>query len=388
VASFLFTDLVGFSKGSAKEQYAAKAALSACLRNNLGALREADYWIKDTGDGALIAFVSNPEHALYMALAIAQDYGHAADNAGVPLSGLRTGLHLGTVKETVDLEARRNYIGDGINATKRIMDFAAPGQIAASRNFFEAVANLDTEYAALFQHVGAPDDKHGRAHELYAIAPSAEVLNRLKLELTAAAPGPAEPSAPIPATIGVTPDPAVLSTDTRIPSNRAAEAIRLRFKPAMVLIILAAVIAAIFLTMRRPGTAVPAVKPVTIPSVTEPTSVKAPAPSSNLVGDRAPTPPPPTTHSATDEATPAGTTKASQDGAAAPLTSPPVVAPRPTAKPTVDTTSRTPPTPAAPIRVPVAPERGSPRCSQILEKAALGEPLSEEEKRELANSCH
>jgi class 3 adenylate cyclase len=389
VASFLFTDLVGFSKGSAKEQYAAKAALSACLRNNLGALREADYWIKDTGDGALIAFVSNPEHALYMALAIAQDYGHAADNAGVPLSGLRTGLHLGTVKETVDLEARRNYIGDGINATKRIMDFAAPGQIAASRNFFEAVANLDTEYAALFQHVGAPDDKHGRAHELYAIAPSAEVLNRLKLELTAAAPRPAEPSAPIPATIGVTPDPAVVFTDTRMPSNRAAEAIRLRFKPAMALIILVAVIAAIFLIMRRPETVVPAVKPVTIPSVTEPTSVKAPAPSPNLVGDRAaPTPSPPTMRSGTDGAAPAGTTKASHDAAIAPMTSPPVVAPTPTAKPTVDTTSRTPPTPAAPIRAPVAPEHGSPRCSQILEKAALGEPLSQEEKQELANSCH
>lgn len=389
VASFLFTDLVGFSKGSAKEQYAAKASLSACLRNNLGALRETDYWIKDTGDGALIAFVSNPEHALYMALAIAQEYGHAVDNVGAPLNGLRTGLHLGTVKETVDLEARRNYIGDGINATKRIMDFAAPGQIAASRNFFEAVANLDTEYAALFQHVGAPDDKHGRAHELYAIAPSAEVLNRLKLELTAAAPRPAEVSASIPATNRVKPSSAVLSTDTPMPSKRAAEAFRLRFKPAIVLIILVAVIAAIFLAMRRPGTAVPAVKPVTIPSVTEPTSVKAPAPSSNLVGDRpAPTPSPPTTHSGTDEAAPTGTTKPSQDTAAAPLTSPPVVAPRPTAKPTVDTTSRTPPTPAAPIRVPVAPERGSPRCSQILEKAALGEPLSEEEKRELANSCH
>ena len=77
----------------------------------------------------------------------------ATDASDAPFTGLRTGLHLGTVKETVDLEARRNYIGDGINATKRIMDFAAPGQIAASRNFFEAVANLDAEYAALFRRL-------------------------------------------------------------------------------------------------------------------------------------------------------------------------------------------------------------------------------------------
>jgi len=64
VASFLFTDLVGYSKGTAAEQYAAKATLSAILRTNLAALSDADYRIKDTGDGALIAFVSNPEHAL------------------------------------------------------------------------------------------------------------------------------------------------------------------------------------------------------------------------------------------------------------------------------------------------------------------------------------
>ena len=81
VASFLFTDLVGFSMGTAAEQYAAKATLAAILRSNLAALRDVDYRIKDTGDGALIAFVSNPEHALYMALAIAQDFGRAAGAA-------------------------------------------------------------------------------------------------------------------------------------------------------------------------------------------------------------------------------------------------------------------------------------------------------------------
>ena len=41
--------------------------------------------IKDTGDGALIAFLSNPEHALYMALAIAQDFARAARRRGLPV---------------------------------------------------------------------------------------------------------------------------------------------------------------------------------------------------------------------------------------------------------------------------------------------------------------
>src|SRR5207249_5137086 len=70
----IFTDLVGFSKGTVAEQYAAKATLSEIIRSDIAALREADYRIKDTGDGALIIFLSSPEHALYMALAIAQDF--------------------------------------------------------------------------------------------------------------------------------------------------------------------------------------------------------------------------------------------------------------------------------------------------------------------------
>ena len=61
-----------------------------------------------------------------------------------------------------------------MSAAKRIMDFAEPGQITASRAFFDAVASLDSAYAGLFRHVGAPDDKHGRAHELYAIARTQE----------------------------------------------------------------------------------------------------------------------------------------------------------------------------------------------------------------------
>jgi class 3 adenylate cyclase len=389
VASFLFTDLVGFSKGTATEQYAAKAALSACLRSSLSALRETDYWIKDTGDGALIAFVSNPEHALYMALAIAQDYGQAADRTGVPLNGLRTGLHLGTVKETIDIEARPNYIGDGINATKRIMDFAAPGQIAASRSFFEAVANLDTEYAALFQHVGAPDDKHGRAHELYAIAPSATVLKKLRLELVAAAPPPAESGAKSSATIGAKRDSSVVvSTESRTPLNRAAEAVRMRFNPLMVLIVLIAFAAAIFLGVRRPMPAAPTVPPVTAQPVAVPMSAKGPVASPTFVLEpAAPAPISPVIAPRLDEAAPVGTTQPAHNAATNGVTPPVIAAPTSGPKTAVDSKPRTSALPAAPVRIPVAPDRGSSRCSHIVEKAALGEPLSHEEQRELANSC-
>ena len=245
VASFLFTDLVGYSKGTAAEQYAAKATLSTILRSNLATLRDVDYRIKDTGDGALIAFTSSPEHALYMALAIAEDFGRAAGEGGFPSNKLRTGIHLGSVKESTDLEARPNFVGDGINAAKRIMDFAAPGQITASRAFFDAVACLDSAYADLFRHVGAPDDKHGRAHEMYAISSSTTVLEKLKLELGAATRESAEFAANGHATIRAKRGSVnSVATDSQTGSRRAVEVVR---KAALVVIaVIALAIASLF----------------------------------------------------------------------------------------------------------------------------------------------
>jgi hypothetical protein len=371
VASFLFTDLVGFSKGTAADQFAAKAKLSGVLRRHLAALKESDYWIKDTGDGALIAFVSNPEHALYMALALAQDYGAGA--ADVASGSLRTGLHLGTVKESIDVEARRNFIGDGINAAKRIMDFALPGQLTASRSFFEAIANLDAAYAALFQHVGAPDDKHGRAHELYTLSPSASVLERLRGDLSAeAGTRPDSSSAQTSASAAAPP-----ATDRRVASSLRA---------ALIVGAVALVVAAISMTMwwhESTQSALPVVAPprtspeastgvkkapeVATPPLTGTTSA-APPPSAPTAGsDSSMTSPTETTEKRATESTRASSASPAPPRAASEVKRR-VVAPVP-----------------GPATTTTGPS--SPRCTRIVEKAALGEPLTPEEKRELANSC-
>jgi len=408
VASFLFTDLVGFSMGTAAEQYAAKATLSAILRSNLAALRDVDYRIKDTGDGALIAFVSNPEHALYMALAIAQDFGRAAGDAGFPSNSLRTGIHLGSVKEAIDLEARPNYIGDGINAAKRIMDFAAPGQITASRAFFDAVACLDSAYAALFRHVGAPDDKHGRAHELYAISPSATVLEKLKLDLGAATHESAEFAAKSPAMIKVKQGSATaVATDAQAKSSPAVAVVRKWFLPIIAAVI-ALGIASIFVGTRMTepnspripsfgpsapggppapgGPAAPGGPPAqatseSVPAPTSSTQAVAPPTSRPVDSQTSPAIPP-----KPEVAAPVGAARGVEGAPTPALTQPtaPAVA---AAKTNTNIKPKTNVTPAAPVPANAAPERSSPRCSRIMEKATLGEALSTEEKRELANSC-
>jgi class 3 adenylate cyclase len=408
VASFLFTDLVGFSIGSAAEQYAAKATLSAILRRNIAALREGDYRIKDTGDGALIAFVSNPEHALYMALAIAQDFGRAAADAGFPSNSLRTGLHLGSVKESIDLEARPNFVGDGINAAKRIMDFAAPGQITASRAFFDAVAVLDSAYATLFRHVGAPDDKHGRAHELYTISPSATVLARLKLDLAAVARESDEFAAKSSATVNAKQQWATaVPTDTLAQSSHAVDFARKWSLPVIGLIVLG--IASLFVGTKLTEPNGPKIPPASTEPVLAPTLSKAtvtpPASAeANRVDAQTPpaippkpvvTNPVPAARVVEGAPTPDSTRPGSGiPPAAAGSGGPPIAAaktnanikPRTDAIPTVSVPANAAP-PAVSVPANAAPDRGSLRCSRIMEKATLGEALSTEEKRELASSC-
>jgi hypothetical protein len=379
VASFVFTDLVGFSKGSAADQYAAKARLSSALRRNLSALRESDYWIKDTGDGALIAFVSNPEHALYMALALAHEYPAGAESG--PSSSLRTGLHLGTVKESIDVEARRNFIGDGINAAKRIMDFAQPGQIAASRSFFEAIGNLDAAYAALFQHLGAPDDKHGRAHELYALAASDAVLDRLRADLAADGDSAAGAGA---------------VTDTLSAAKPAAAAAAPGDKRrTLILASVAAtalVIAALFVAMRgrepSPPTAIPTEPPSQStgsaassspanmsPKRDEPAA--AAAPKAEVPLPESPNATPKSAHEPSAPAVAPGGEPVRSTASAAPA--------RAKAVPEVKPKISAPASGSTETRSGTGPS--SPRCTRILEKAALGEPLAPDEKRELANTC-
>jgi hypothetical protein len=385
VASFLFTDLVGYSKGTAAEQYAAKATLSSVLRTNLATLPDVDYRIKDTGDGALIAFTSSPEHALYMALAIAEDFGRAAGAAGFPSNRLRTGLHVGSVKESTDLEARPNFVGDGINAAKRIMDFAEPGQITASRAFFDAVGSLDSAYAELFKHVGAPDDKHGRAHELYAVAPSTAVLQKLKLDLAPAADEPSQFAATIPAP----PKPprnaaSAIASDASAKSSRAGEIVKKLLFALIAVAALGAVSLFAVNKLNAPGdstspqaTIEPAVSPPTPKQATAPPASERTAGDSQASSGISP-------KSETPLPVPsAGVAESGPSPDSAPAFAPASAATKtnPRIKPRTDAP------PAASVPANTASDRNSPRCSRIMEKATLGETLTIEEKKELASSC-
>src|SRR5882724_3516593 len=172
VCSVLFLDIVEYSKKSVAEQMGLKQSFNRTLSKALEAVAMRDRVILDTGDGAAIAFLGDPEDALFVALAI-------RDNTSLPI---RMGVNLGPVRLVKDLNGQVNIIGDGINVAQRVMSFSEPGQLLVSRSFYEVASRLSNDYAELFTHEGSRTDKHVREHEVYSVTVDSRADRRIATE--------------------------------------------------------------------------------------------------------------------------------------------------------------------------------------------------------------
>ena len=170
VCSVLFLDIVEYTKKPVAEQLELKQAFNRSLSTALEQVPQRDRIILDTGDGAAVTFMGDPEDALFAALAVRN---MAAE---VPV---RLGVNLGPVRLVKDLNGQMNIIGDGINVAQRIMSFSEPGQLLVSRSFYEVVSCLSRDYMNLFRHEGSRTDKHVREHEVYSVVGGGQVSRRL-----------------------------------------------------------------------------------------------------------------------------------------------------------------------------------------------------------------
>ena len=161
VCSVLFVDIVGYSKKSVAEQFDLKRSFNGILGEALDVLQRRDRVIVDTGDGAAVVFLGDPEDALVVGLAMRELCGRMS---------LRIGINLGPVKLISDLNDQVNVVGDGINVAQRVMTFADPGQLLVSSNYQDVVSRLSEQYATLFTPIGRRQDKHVREHELYSVS--------------------------------------------------------------------------------------------------------------------------------------------------------------------------------------------------------------------------
>ncbi|HEX6298204.1 MAG TPA: PEGA domain-containing protein [Burkholderiales bacterium] len=175
VCSVLFLDIAEYSKKPVAEQLQLKQAFNEALSRALEQVASRDRIILDTGDGAAVTFMGDPEDALFASIAM-RDMAASV--------GVRMGVNLGPVRLVKDLNGQTNIIGDGINVAQRVMSFAGPGQLLVSRSFYEVVSCLSREYVGIFQHEGARTDKHVREHDVYSVVGGAPAGRRLSDTLT------------------------------------------------------------------------------------------------------------------------------------------------------------------------------------------------------------
>jgi class 3 adenylate cyclase len=180
VCSVLFLDIVEYSKKPVSEQLQLKQEFNRGLTKSLEQVPPRDRIILDTGDGAAVTFMGDPEDALFAAMAMRDSAGALA---------VRLGVNLGPVRLVKDLNGQLNIIGDGINVAQRVMSFARPGQLLVSRSFYEVVSCLSRDYANLFHHEGARTDKHVREHDVYSVVGGTPASRRLSDTVDEAAQG-------------------------------------------------------------------------------------------------------------------------------------------------------------------------------------------------------
>jgi len=171
VCSVLFIDIVGYSKKGVADQVKLKRVFNELLTAALEQVSPRDRVIVDTGDGAAITFLGDPEGALFVGLAVLDKVGE------IPV---RLGINLGPVSLVKDINGRDNVLGDGINAAERVMSFAGQGQLLVSRSFFEVMSLLSADYASLFKQERSRLDKHNRAHDLFAVTDAVRVGRRVQ----------------------------------------------------------------------------------------------------------------------------------------------------------------------------------------------------------------
>jgi class 3 adenylate cyclase len=184
VCSVLFLDIVEYSKKPVAEQLQLKQEFNRVLTKALDHVPPRDRIILDTGDGAAVTFVGDPEDALFAAMAMRDGVGALA---------VRCGVNLGPVRLVKDLNGQMNIIGDGINVAQRVMSFARPGQLLVSRSFYEVVSCLSRDYANLFHHEGARTDKHVREHDVYSVVGGTPSSRRLADTISETTDGEATP---------------------------------------------------------------------------------------------------------------------------------------------------------------------------------------------------
>ena len=145
LAAIVFTDIVGFTKLSSKNEPAALALLEKQRELLLPIVEKNNgEWLKEIGDGLLLTFGTNRD-----AVDCAIEIQHVTKD--VENLDLRIGIHQGEV-----VFQGSDVVGDDVNIASRIEPFAATGGIAISGRVNSSLKR-DPEFET--KYLGTPDLK-------------------------------------------------------------------------------------------------------------------------------------------------------------------------------------------------------------------------------------
>lgn len=168
LCSVVFLDIAQYTSNPMTQQVRLKTHLDSLILDAIKAVAENDRILVDTGDGAALCFLTDPEEAMFAALNLRDAFVAENARSAGPLR-VRIGINLGPVRVVKAATGNLSPVGDGINTAQRVMSFAAPNQILISRPFYDVIACLSQEYAKLFHYAGRRTDKHGREHAVYEV---------------------------------------------------------------------------------------------------------------------------------------------------------------------------------------------------------------------------
>lgn len=170
IGSVLFIDIVGYSMRTVPDQLEMKELFNTMLAEAVQNVASSERIMVDTGDGAGIAFLGDPEDALFAALSLRDTIETGTITVGEP-GFVRMGINLGPLKIVRDINGHTNMIGDGVNDAQRVMSFADPGQVMVSHAYYDIISRFSRDYTQLFVYEGMRQDKHVREHEVYRFGP-------------------------------------------------------------------------------------------------------------------------------------------------------------------------------------------------------------------------
>src|SRR5437773_655511 len=157
IAHVLFIDIVGYSKRSINDQHAAVEELNQIVRasEQFQQAEAASRLLKiPTGDGMALVFYTNPEAPVQCAVEISRALKED------PRLQVRMGIHSGPVSGVVDVNERANLAGAGINMAKRVMDCGDAGHILLSKHVAEDLEEYE-KWRPFLHDLGTCEAKHG-----------------------------------------------------------------------------------------------------------------------------------------------------------------------------------------------------------------------------------